>query len=537
MLLQGAIAYTVWGFFLQQYYLQVADPIIYRIVVSAVISFFLIGSYVFKNDTAWLRAGFYISAYVMVAHTAVILIWAQFHWIHFAGFIILISGVMQLIDSRIQSFIFTGVVLGYTLIAVAFIDHTSIPIPFIMLLLGSGIFPALSSNLNRIKIHEHLKISGNERLDMLENMLEGVMFTSGNGQIIFANKAAEKILSQEPGELSKKSLKDIVKNAYREDGSDFAFDDRPIAKALATGKPQKNVVMGFSREPGQIGWIRLTAVPLFAEGSSVATSCIATFLDISEIRHAEKSANESRERMVSSSRLAALGEMAGGVAHEINTPLGSILARLGIIEMKLQEDGIIDAYAENLSKLEATVMRIKKIVQGLRSFARDGALDDFVDVKVSDVIDETLDLCNEKLKLQNIELRKNIQPDLLIHAQVTQISQVLLNLIQNAHDAIEKDKVKWIELCAKETEEFIEISVTDSGLGIPEQIRNKILEPFFTTKAVGKGTGLGLSISARLIKSHQGQLFVDASSKNTKFVIQLPKHSLARNTSPDGKAS
>ena len=125
----------------------------------------------------------------------------------------------------------------------------------------------------------------------------------------------------------------------------------------------------------------------------------------------------------------------------------------------------------------------------------------------------------------------------MIHAQVTQISQVLLNLIHNAYDAIEKEKIRWIELCAKETAENIEISVTDSGPGIPEAIRHKILEPFFTTKAVGKGTGLGLSISARLIKSHQGQLFVDATSKNTKFVILLPKTLPASNSPSDDKAS
>ena len=107
----------------------------------------------------------------------------------------------------------------------------------------------------------------------------------------------------------------------------------------------------------------------------------------------------------------------------------------------------------------------------------------------------------------------------------TQISQVLLNLLNNAHDAIKElgENPKWIQIDVhKKDEKYIQLSVTDCGHGIPKQHLNKIMQPFFTTKEVGKGTGLGLSISSEIIKNHGGSLTYDAQSKHTRFVIELP---------------
>jgi C4-dicarboxylate-specific signal transduction histidine kinase len=124
-----------------------------------------------------------------------------------------------------------------------------------------------------------------------------------------------------------------------------------------------------------------------------------------------------------------------------------------------------------------------------------------------------------RIKLQVDE----IDPTWSIECRESQISQVLLNLLSNAHDAVQGTEKAWIALSVKELGEHFEISVTDSGHGIPESIAQKVMKPFFTTKPLGKGTGLGLSISSNIMIDHHGELRVDTTSANTRFVMTLPK--------------
>lgn len=116
-----------------------------------------------------------------------------------------------------------------------------------------------------------------------------------------------------------------------------------------------------------------------------------------------------------------------------------------------------------------------------------------------------------------------VREGLEVECRPTQISQVILNLLNNAHDAIGSLEEKWVMVSVTEIENDIEIRVTDSGSGIPEHVRMKIMEPFFTTKPVGKGTGLGLSVSLGILKAHRGSLVVDTESKNTCFVLRFPR--------------
>jgi C4-dicarboxylate-specific signal transduction histidine kinase len=111
-----------------------------------------------------------------------------------------------------------------------------------------------------------------------------------------------------------------------------------------------------------------------------------------------------------------------------------------------------------------------------------------------------------------------------VNCRPTQLSQVLLNLLSNAFDAVSALSEKWVRLTVTQEEQKLIIKVIDSGNGIPSDIAEKIMQPFFTTKVIGKGTGLGLSISRGIIESHEGALFYDPSEKNTTFVIELPIH-------------
>lgn len=239
----------------------------------------------------------------------------------------------------------------------------------------------------------------------------------------------------------------------------------------------------------------------------------------------EKLLREQQAKMVASSKLAALGEMAAGLAHEINNPLAIIQCRAVQLSLMVERDQTTPELLEEVGQsIHSTTQRISRIIKGLRSFARETEHEAKVRVPIIGVIDETLAFCKERFKSHSIELRiSKIPPDMVLECRPVQLSQVLLNLLNNSRDATEHLPEKWIEIDVQEDHERVCIAVTDSGLGIPEEVRERIMQPFFTTKAVDQGTGLGLSISAGIVSSHGGNLALDENCPNTRFVITLPK--------------
>jgi len=235
---------------------------------------------------------------------------------------------------------------------------------------------------------------------------------------------------------------------------------------------------------------------------------------------------EAKANMISSSKLSALGEMAGGMAHEINTPLTIINLKVAQIQNELNAASLNkEKVNDGLKKIEDTVARIAKIIRGLRYFARDTKSDPFNRVQVSAILEDTLYLCIERFRYNGIVLKTGEYPkNLYIDCRPTEISQVILNLLNNACDAVLDLPEKWISIDVVKKGEMLEIRIADSGHGIPREVQEKIMQPFFTTKPVGKGTGLGLSISKGIIESHKGSLTIDNRSKNTCFVITLPIH-------------
>lgn len=168
--------------------------------------------------------------------------------------------------------------------------------------------------------------------------------------------------------------------------------------------------------------------------------------------------------------------------------------------------------------------RISKIIKGLRVFSHSEESEPFKDVALEDIIEDTLVFCRGRFKSSEVELSVHLDPEHIeINCQPIKISQVLLNLLNNSIDAVEEQKEKWIRVDAKSDGRWIELSVTDSGPGIPKEISEKIMHPFFTTKPVGKGTGLGLSITRGIVEGHGGSFSLDPHSKNTRFVLRIPK--------------
>lgn len=230
----------------------------------------------------------------------------------------------------------------------------------------------------------------------------------------------------------------------------------------------------------------------------------------------------SKIQLINSSKMASLGEMASGMAHEINNPLAIIQGKVKVISMMLEDLQINHpSVFTEIHKIKLTTDRIDKIVKGLRNFSRASNNDPFEPILLQKLLDETLDLCAEKFKAHGIELRIRPAPEVFINCRPSQISQVFINLLNNSSDAIEEMKQKWIEIDFKVENNKVCIFFTDSGPGIPEDIAARIMEPFFTTKEVRKGTGLGLSIAKSIIETHHGSIWLDHSHSNTRFVIEF----------------
>jgi C4-dicarboxylate-specific signal transduction histidine kinase len=223
--------------------------------------------------------------------------------------------------------------------------------------------------------------------------------------------------------------------------------------------------------------------------------------------------------------MATLGEIAAGVAHEINNPLHTLTLTSHLLE-RLASAGRLSAEAvqPHLKKVETCVKRMATIVSELKDFSRDSSQDDYKRAPLTRVVNETLDLCHSRLLSKDIDVMvSEILDGWEAECRSSQISQVLLNLLNNAFDAVREQNVRWIKLEILDKGSLFEISVTDSGPAIPKDVARRIMDPFFTTKPPGKGTGLGLSISSNIMTDHGGSLALDSTSPNTRFVMTLPK--------------
>jgi PAS domain S-box-containing protein len=256
---------------------------------------------------------------------------------------------------------------------------------------------------------------------------------------------------------------------------------------------------------------------------------VGVIRDITDLRRAERRNLEMSQRLATSAKFAALGEMAAGIAHEINTPL-AIIQGLADELLDLAETGELDlpVVTRTNERISGTVARVSRIISGLRAFARDGAKEAPAVVTLRSLVAETLGLCGENLRVRGIELRvEGDAADATVSCRSTQIVQILLNLLNNARDAVADTVSPTIELRMTADDEHAEVRVIDSGPGVPPELRERIMEPFFTTKPVGRGTGIGLSIARSLAEDNGGTLMLDERQRATCFVLRLP-HAVSR---------
>jgi len=222
--------------------------------------------------------------------------------------------------------------------------------------------------------------------------------------------------------------------------------------------------------------------------------------------------------------MASLGTMASGIAHEINNPLTVIAGQAHQLEWMAQKGDADPKEIEALAaRIAAMTGRMAKIVAGLRAYARDAAGEPLTSCSLREALEDALALSRERFTKAAVELRIDPIPyELTIMARPTQVTQIVLNLLDNAYDAVQNQDERWVAVTAATAGGRVELRVTDNGPGIPRAARAKIFTPFFTTKEVGRGTGLGLSICAGLMAQHGGEIVLDEKSPSTSFVLRFP---------------
>lgn len=359
-----------------------------------------------------------------------------------------------------------------------------------------------------------------ETKDFLENIMEssvdGIITTDLKGKITYQNRAMEEMIQYKRDEV----LGTHISRFYT-GGIDQARD---IMDLLRKRERAENFEMEVKNRDGGAMAI-LTSLFLLRneEGQVIGTAGI--FKDMSSQKLLEAKLKAAQVRLVEASKMRALGELVAGVAHEINNPL---MASQTILHVILKNSPKDNPERERLELIQKCNNRIERIVEHLREFSRQKK-SEFRNLDINFPINNALMMTGQQLLNHSIAIVRHLSDDLPeVSGDSNQLEQVFLNLIANARDALEESKgEKVLTISTSLMDEggvpYIMASVKDTGIGIPKENLDKVLEPFFSTKPVGKGTGLGLSLCFGIVESHGGRLEIHSEpDKGTEIKIFIP---------------
>jgi len=343
---------------------------------------------------------------------------------------------------------------------------------------------------------EKSKILWERTFDSIEDM---VSIHNIDDKIVRVNKAIAKKFNKTPSELEGKDCCSL-------------FTEEEPCPCYEVIKSKKSVQKEIRSE--KLGGVFvISASPIFNDSGEVE-GIIHIASDITKRKTLE-------EQLIQSSKMAAVGTLVAGIAHELNNPLTIIM---GYCYMLLNDPSLGNEFKERLKKVQEQSNRAKKIIYNLSVFGRSHKLEKR-NVDLLELIEKTLELRNYDMERKDIEIIKNFEENLpFVYVDENQIQQVILNIINNAVDAILSFKDEGtIKINVTRDDDKIKLIFSDDGAGIDPRHINKIFDPFYTTKEVGKGTGLGLSISYGIIKEHRGDINVKSDpGKGTDFTITLP---------------
>jgi PAS domain S-box-containing protein len=366
----------------------------------------------------------------------------------------------------------------------------------------------------RKKIEEALWESQERFRAIVENTVLGITIMDTNYKVIMTNATFAKLSGKFPDDF-------VGKYCFREfEKREAVCPHCPGMRAMASGKTEEAEICVVI-DDGSCLYVRNRAIPLFGSDGAIK-GFIEVVENVTERKQAEKEKEKLQVQLLQSEKMAAVGQLAGGVAHEINNPLSVIL---GFAQGVAKRINAGDPLEMPLKSIEREATRCKKIVQDLLTFSRSQKKEpEFI--AVIPTIESALSLVQSRANTAAVEIIREFQENIpQLFANPTQVQQVVINLANNAMDAMEKGGTLTISAgrLEEDNKRWVEISVKDTGTGMSEEIQSHIFEPFFTTKEVGKGTGLGLGLCYEIVKSAGGTItFATEVGKGACFTVRLP---------------
>jgi two-component system NtrC family sensor kinase len=240
------------------------------------------------------------------------------------------------------------------------------------------------------------------------------------------------------------------------------------------------------------------------------------------IQRQDREIDRTQQQLLQAAKLASVGELVDGVAHEINNPAGVILARTDYLRAVAAEQGAPQELVEDLEVVRRQARRISEIVRGLLAFSRPSRLE-VREVRLDQVVEQSLALAAPQYRTAGIRLRKCYAPDLpLVWVDPDRLEQVFVNILNNAIDAMPQGGDLSVTTGLRDPR-MVFVTFCDAGVGIPEDHLRRIFDPFFTTKPAGKGTGLGLAVSYGIVRDHGGEIQVESEAgRGSAFTVVLP---------------
>ncbi len=379
-------------------------------------------------------------------------------------------------------------------------------------------------DITRLKVMEQeVKVAQDFVEKLIESSASAIVATDMRGHLLLMNPSAEELFGFPMQEWLGRN---IIAQLYSTEEVKAIWREMKDPVLGGKGKlPMRKTTITDAR--GNSIPVEMTASIIYEDDREVATMGI--YNDLRDKLAVEKKLEETRVILAQSEKMASLGQLAAGVAHEINNPLGGIFLYASLALERIKEKSQIAEYLEYVIE-DAT--RCKEIVKNLLVYSRQ-TLPDKKIIQMNDLLEQSLNLIRDQAILRNIKIRKDLSGDMmLVQVDSNQINQVIINLVMNAIDAMDGTGALTFRTYRSKIAGKVFMEITDSGCGIPAENITRVFDPFFSTKEPGKGTGLGLSTAYGIVEENGGRVFIaDTGSHGTTFVLELPHYTTENGSS------